>query len=89
MIPARRSSGTLAETTRAPPARDNQAARLQGAVCKLLFMPINYLLTITPQHCPNKESPRALVRRRKLIVHLGGGQRLAGLQGVTSCRHLA
>jgi hypothetical protein len=40
---------------------DDQAARLQGAVCKLLFMPINHLLTITPQHCPSRESPRALV----------------------------
>ena len=37
------------------------SARLQGAVCKPLTMPINHLLTITPQHCPSIESPRALV----------------------------
>ena len=31
---------------------DDQGARLQGAVRKPLFVPINHLLTITPQHCP-------------------------------------
>jgi|GEM_PF-3837570 len=65
-----------------------RAARLQGAVCKPLFMPVNHLLTITPQHRLNRvatgHGPKA-----QLIVHLGGEPRLAGLQGVTSCRHLA
>ena len=67
----------------------DQAARLQGAVCKPLFMPINHLLTITPQHCPSIRVATGVSPKAQLIVHLGGEPRLAGLQGVTSCRHLA
>lgn len=44
----------------------DQAARPRGAVCQLLFVSVNHLLTITPQHRLIEESPRALVRRRKI-----------------------
>ena len=89
-MPARRSCGTLAETTYHRRRKFTIKRRvLQGAACKPLFVLVNYLLTITPQHWPSIKSPRALAQRRKLIVHLGGEPRLVGLQGVASCRHLA
>lgn len=89
-MPARRASGTLAETACAPPARDSRssgASSRRGLQTSLYA--INHLLTITPQHCPSVESRHGLWSEALLIVHLGGGLRLAGLQGVTSCRHLA
>jgi hypothetical protein len=71
------------------PAYDSRPGTRPFRARQRLLIPINLLLTITPQHCPTIKSRHGLGPKARLIVHLGGGQRLAGLQGVTSCRHLA
>jgi hypothetical protein len=88
-IPRRRAGEAGGADVRVAPAYDSRPGTRPFRARQRLLIPINLLLTITPQHCPTIKSRHGLGPKARLIVHLGGGQRLAGLQGVTSCRHLA
>jgi hypothetical protein len=65
-MPARRSSGNYGRNGCAPVHDLRSGGASPGAVCQRLFVSVNHLLTITPQHRLIEESPRALVRRRKI-----------------------
>jgi len=88
-IPRRRAGEAGGADVRVAPAYDSRPGTRPFRARLRLLIPINLLLTITPQHCPTIKSRHGLGPKARLIVHLGGEPRLAGLQGVTSCRHLA